>query len=682
MITFRSTKVFGFVIFFICCVQLFLFEVSSVRAEGENGIHVTQSLPDIVATEDAGGTDVGPTSVLSREGRRALENGVQQLSPGGILAWTQGQPYPLAGGIVRYAHAQCSDQPNSFYVISGVSNMSIVANAYRYDADTNMWWAIAPLPVAIEGPSATCYQGKIYVAGGSGSTNFFVYDIASNTWATGPALPRPVWGAAMGSYLNKVFLAGGDADFMAGGTSSQVDVFSIDMNTWNFETASPMPIASHAAGFTQAGKYLYVVGGWGDSSPTQNVTATQRYDMSTNTWTTGPTFTSARGDFPLAATATRLYAMGGDANGGGFFDATALVEYLDYTSWPSGAWADALDPLPAALTAHGGGFCTNAVSGGEVWSTGGMSASSTWSAANQYKTAQPCYVGASLDGQKILYYVDYEYVGHDTFYGALASMGLLLSTTVVHGDAAMLTYLSSQGWHLVVTLIQNSPLDRSFASALIDYVEGGGKAILADWRKVRSVAEADTFATAFQGSYTGNFNPGNIAFTPDSMLWYGLVSPIDIGLPSGVSWGTYAMGLNATGSAVESGIFPNGDAAIVIGNNENTILNGFLQDVFLDWDEGIYFAANELRYLLYNLNVAKTGTGGGTVVAKKTPINCGTVCGADFSTGQIVKLSAKANKGSKFTGWSGACTGTKKTCSVTIGRPGTYKGVTATFGLK
>jgi hypothetical protein len=246
----------------------------------------------------------------------------------------------------------------------------------------------------------------------------------------------------------------------------------------------------------------------------------------------------------------------------------------------------------------------------------------------------------------------------------------------------MLSHLSSQGWHLVVTLIQNNGRDRSFASALIDYVEGGGKAILADWRKALSSTEADTFATAFQGSYTGNFNPGNVAFIPDSMLWYGLVSPIDIGLPPGVFWGTYAMGLSATGSAVESGIFPNGDAAIVIGNDGNTILNGFLQDVFLDWDEGIYFAANELRYLLYNLNVAKTGTGGGTVVAKKTPINCGTVCGADFSTGQIVKLSAKANKGSKFTGWSGACTGTKKTCSVTIGRPGTYKGVTATFGLK
>ena len=173
-------------------------------------------LSDIVVAADvSGGTDVGPMSVLSREGKGALEKGIQQLSPGGILAWTQGQPYPLAGGIVRYAHAQCSDQPNSFYVISGVSNFSLVANAYRYDADTNTWTPLAPIPEGSEAPVATCYQGKIYVAGGNSTTNFFIYDIASNTWTTGPALPRGFWGPVIGSYANKVFVAGG-AGFESG----------------------------------------------------------------------------------------------------------------------------------------------------------------------------------------------------------------------------------------------------------------------------------------------------------------------------------------------------------------------------------------------------------------------------------------------------------------------------------
>jgi hypothetical protein len=670
--------VVSFLIFFVLFAMLYVLSVPVVQAEPQNGVPAALAASERVdAIADA--ADMGPMSVLSPEGKAASEARIGMVSREGILAWAPTAPYPLADGIVRYAHAQCSDQPNSFYVISGVSG-SVIANMYRYDADTNSWMPLASIPVGSEGPSATCYQGRIYVAGGSGSTNFFTYDIATNTWTAGPSLPRGVWGAAMGSYANRIFVVGGDSDFSFGGTSNEVNIFDIELNEWR-RAGSSMPAAAVAAGYAQVGRYLFVVGGWNDSSPAQNVTAAQRYDMATNTWATGPAFASARSDFALAATSRRLYAMGGDSNGGGAFDATALIEYLDYTSWPSGAWTDALDPLPQALTGHGGGFCTNAVSGGEVWSTGGLTAGFAFSDANQYKAAELCYREASPDGLKILYYVDKEYPGHDTFYEALASMSLLPSTTVVRGDNAMAGYLANESWHLIVTLIQDRGGDKIFTNTLINYVTQGGKAILADWRG-HSNADAVALAAAFQGSYTGSYNGSNIYFVPGSMLWYGLTSPIYLGLPSGVSWGTYSMGLGATGNAVEAGIFPNGDAAIVIGNSGNTILNGFLQDVFLDFGEGVYLTANEVRYLLYNLNVAKIGSGGGTVTAKKTPINCGTTCGADFSTGQVVKLSAKAAKGSKFAGWSGACSGTKKTCVVQVGGPGSYKGVTAIFNLK
>jgi ABC-type dipeptide/oligopeptide/nickel transport system ATPase component len=48
------------------------------------------------------------------------------------------------------------------------------------------------------------------------------------------------------------------------------------------------------------GNYLYVVGGFGPSSPGSNLNMTMRLDMSTGTWTTGPTFTPARADEVLA----------------------------------------------------------------------------------------------------------------------------------------------------------------------------------------------------------------------------------------------------------------------------------------------------------------------------------------------------------------------------------------------
>ena len=44
----------------------------------------------------------------------------------------------------------------------------------------------------------------------------------------------------------------------------------------------------------------------------------------------GPAFTQARADFALSydAGTNKLYAMGGDATGGGFFDSTNLVDEL------------------------------------------------------------------------------------------------------------------------------------------------------------------------------------------------------------------------------------------------------------------------------------------------------------------------------------------------------------------
>jgi hypothetical protein len=44
-----------------------------------------------------------------------------------------------------------------------------------------------------------------------------------------------------------------------------------------------------------------------------------RLDMSTNTWSTGPVWNPRRADFGLAVAGTKLFAIGGDSNGDGFF---------------------------------------------------------------------------------------------------------------------------------------------------------------------------------------------------------------------------------------------------------------------------------------------------------------------------------------------------------------------------
>ena len=63
---------------------------------------------------------------------------------------------------------------------------------------------------------------------------------------------------------------------------------------------------------------------------------------------------------------------------------------------------------------------------------------------------------------------------------------------------------------------------------------------------------------------------------------------------------------------------------------------------------------------------------GGTCAGTGT----GTTCNQSYDTGTEVRLTATPQAGATFTGWSGACSGSARTCSVTLSGASS---VTATF---
>lgn len=76
------------------------------------------------------------------------------------------------------------------------------------------------------------------------------------------------------------------------------------------------------------------------------------------------------------------------------------------------------------------------------------------------------------------------------------------------------------------------------------------------------------------------------------------------------------------------------------------------------------------------LTVSRTGSGTGAVTSSPTTIRCGSVCSGQFPANSHVTLTAYADVGSTFAGWSGGgCSGTG-TCTVTVTADQT---VTATF---
>ena len=73
------------------------------------------------------------------------------------------------------------------------------------------------------------------------------------------------------------------------------------------------------------------------------------------------------------------------------------------------------------------------------------------------------------------------------------------------------------------------------------------------------------------------------------------------------------------------------------------------------------------------LNVVLTGGGQGSVASDPIGILCGSWCNWNFTKGTRVRLTAIPLNGSRFTGWSGACSGKKTSCTVKLGKARTVK---------
>lgn len=68
----------------------------------------------------------------------------------------------------------------------------------------------------------------------------------------------------------------------------------------------------------------------------------------------------------------------------------------------------------------------------------------------------------------------------------------------------------------------------------------------------------------------------------------------------------------------------------------------------------------------WTLNVGKTGSGAGTVTSNPSGIDCGSSCSAQFAQGMAVVLTAVADTGSAFAGWSGGGCSGSGTCTMKL----------------
>lgn len=253
------------------------------------------------------------------------------------------------------------------FAIGGVrGNNQATRSVEIYDPASNFWDEGAAKPTATANIASVVLDGKIYVPGGCTNegkalVSLEIYDPEADSWSKGAALPEARCAYGLVAFPDKLYLFGG-----WNGKTFKDTVFAYSLKTKKWDTLkSVMPQAKGYVGAAVLNGTIYVAGGydgqdefnqlyvfepdtghWLEKAPMQekrgglgliaaannlyaigggwnhSLTASEKYDPATNTWTTFETpFSAQWRNLGLAAVDTQIYAVGG-WNG-------AENEYLD-----------------------------------------------------------------------------------------------------------------------------------------------------------------------------------------------------------------------------------------------------------------------------------------------------------------------------------------------------------------
>lgn len=243
----------------------------------------TAQITVMVTVEDAT-TETSTVTVTSQSNPMYTAN-ADLVITGGTKFWVEGAPM---------THVRMDDVAvsynNMLYAIGGYSDVR--GSVEIYDPANDTWTAGATYANLCEytNAGALC-NGHVFMMSDSTSTPgrlLFDYDLANNTWST-QALPSSnpnvpdLWAPGMVAFDGFVYVVGG-ATTPGGGNSPLCFKYAPATNTW-----TQIANLNHNRAFFAIWEHegmIYVAGGNDGST---EMTHTEYYDSSTNTWTVNTT---------------------------------------------------------------------------------------------------------------------------------------------------------------------------------------------------------------------------------------------------------------------------------------------------------------------------------------------------------------------------------------------------------
>ena len=211
-------------------------------------------------------------------------------------------PEPVAG-------ARAVEVGGMIYVIGGGDTFfgwDTFAHLFRYDPTGNTWTQLADMPTARSGHGAAAVGTEIYVVGGvtAGLTPHVeveVFDTALDAWRVEPDAPNPHARFDAVSIGGVVYAPGGDTD--------RLDALDTTTGSWSPLAPLPLPLSDFAV-VTDGGR-IFVIGGH-DPGVTRETPSDDLwiYEVATDTWSAGPSAPELGNYHAATIDGARVYVFG------------------------------------------------------------------------------------------------------------------------------------------------------------------------------------------------------------------------------------------------------------------------------------------------------------------------------------------------------------------------------------
>ena len=233
------------------------------------------------------------------------------IEPNAATANVNGYVYTTAGGagaaianknfaVQNFAFAQ--DNLHRLYSIGGAGTTNAASAIERYDANSNSWTILAPMPAGRVGATAS-YDGHGHIiviggtdtATGSPTLSVFSYDITANAWTQMADAP-------IGTQVGRVAQFGADNLIYLIGSASSAVVYVYDSlaDSWFNGPVLSLTRSQPATALGNDG-FIYVMGGDNVANGNNGLATTEKFDSSA---TNAPQIVSSQ--YPFGGTVQAL----------------------------------------------------------------------------------------------------------------------------------------------------------------------------------------------------------------------------------------------------------------------------------------------------------------------------------------------------------------------------------------